>query len=261
MHYLERRMRKPATSGPLQPRPHDAGSGLVLKKGDAMTVQEWLECTDPGPMLNLLRGKASERKLRLFGVACCRRIWHLITDELSRSAVQEAERYADGSTSNMAELKTIFSRSLTTSWIMLAPAELAIALAIEGTMRIERIAAWKPVLDKGPWRPVLASSDIESAAIAAHAVEMSVRIAHCALAREIFGNPFRPVAVAPARLTPKTVRLAQDIYDDRAFERLPSLANVLEEGGCHDAEVLDHCRGPGPHVRGCWVVDAILGKE
>jgi hypothetical protein len=55
--------------------------------------------------------------------------------------------------------------------------------------------------------------------------------------------------------------LAQAIYTDRAFDRLPILADALEEAGCTDAAILEHCRGPGPHVRGCWVVDLLLGKE
>ena len=61
-------------------------------------------------------------------------------------------------------------------------------------------------------------------------------------------------------MTPTVVQLAQSIYDDRAFDRLPILADALEEAGCTDAAILDHCRGPGPHVRGCWAVDLLLGK-
>jgi hypothetical protein len=56
-------------------------------------------------------------------------------------------------------------------------------------------------------------------------------------------------------------KLAAAIYDDTAFDRLPILADALEEAGCHDAEILAHCRGPGPHVRGCWVIDLLIGKE
>src|SRR5437762_722095 len=56
-------------------------------------------------------------------------------------------------------------------------------------------------------------------------------------------------------------RLAQAVYEERAFERLPVLADALEEAGCTDAAILDHCRSPGPHARGCWVVDLLLGRE
>lgn len=76
---------------------------------------------------------------------------------------------------------------------------------------------------------------------------------------DIFGNPFRPVTFDPACLT-TAVKLAQAIYDDRAFDRLPLLAEALEEEGCVNAEVLEHLRAPGVHVRGCWAVDLLLGK-
>jgi hypothetical protein len=82
-----------------------------------------------------------------------------------------------------------------------------------------------------------------------------------AIVRDIFGNPFRPVAVDRAWLTPTVTSLAQAIYDDRAFDRLPILADALEDAGCTDHDILAHCRGGGEHVRGCRVVDLLLGKE
>ncbi len=83
----------------------------------------------------------------------------------------------------------------------------------------------------------------------------------CRYIRDVFGNPFRPVVADPAWLTPTTVAIATAIYADRAFDRMPILADALEEAGCVNADVLLHCRGGGPHVRGCWVVDLLLGKE
>ncbi len=82
--------------------------------------------------------------------------------------------------------------------------------------------------------------------------------------RDIFGNPFRPVALDSSLLAwnDGTVRkMALVTYDERAFDRLPLLADALEDAGCSEAEILAHCRGPGPHVRGCWVVDLLLGKK
>ena len=81
------------------------------------------------------------------------------------------------------------------------------------------------------------------------------------LLRCIFGNPFRPVAFAPHWRSETAVSLATGIYDERAFDRLPILADALEEAGCDNADVLAHCRGDGPHARGCWVVDGVLGRE
>jgi hypothetical protein len=79
--------------------------------------------------------------------------------------------------------------------------------------------------------------------------------------RCFFGNPFRPVTFNPAWLTPTVKSLAEQIYNDRAFDRMPVLGDALEESGCTVAEVLEHCRNGGEHVRGCWVVDKVLGKE
>jgi hypothetical protein len=85
------------------------------------------------------------------------------------------------------------------------------------------------------------------------------------LLRCLFSNPFRPApSVNPAWLkwhNSAVVKLAQGIYADQSFDRLPILADALEEAGCDDPDMLDHLRGPTPHARGCWVVDALLGKE
>ncbi len=81
------------------------------------------------------------------------------------------------------------------------------------------------------------------------------------LTRDIFGNPFRPVAFDPRWRTSDTVGLAQAMYDDRAFDRLPILADALMDAGCEDEQIISHCRSEGPHVRGCWVVDLVLGKS
>jgi hypothetical protein len=83
----------------------------------------------------------------------------------------------------------------------------------------------------------------------------------CAQFRCVAGNPFRPVALDPSWVTPTVVALATGIYEHRAFDRLPILADALQEAGCGNEDVLSHCRGDGPHVRGCWVVDSILGKQ
>ena len=82
-----------------------------------------------------------------------------------------------------------------------------------------------------------------------------------AILRDIFGNPFRPVAFDPAWRTSTAVALAEGMYDRRDFGAIPILADALQDAGCEDEQILSHCRGDGPHVRGCWVVDLVLGKE
>jgi hypothetical protein len=79
--------------------------------------------------------------------------------------------------------------------------------------------------------------------------------------RDIFGNPFRPQVFDTAWRTPEAVAVARSMYDDHSFDDMPQLADALEEAGCTDDVILSHCRGPGPHVLGCWVVDLILGKK
>jgi hypothetical protein len=82
-----------------------------------------------------------------------------------------------------------------------------------------------------------------------------------ALLRDVVGNPFRCASVGSSFVTANVLSIARAIYADRAFDRLPILADALEDAGCDQADILEHCRGPGPHVRGCWVVDLVLGKE
>jgi hypothetical protein len=108
-----------------------------------------------------------------------------------------------------------------------------------------------------PARDIDAFREYASAVRAARHEEESAQ-AH--ILRDIHGNPFR-LQAGPSWLSRSVVALAQTIYTDRAFDRLPILADALEEAGCTDTEILAHCRGPGPHVRGCWVIDLILGKE
>src|SRR5262249_38405908 len=89
----------------------------------------------------------------------------------------------------------------------------------------------------------------------------SVSPGSAALVREVFGNPFRPVAFNPAWRTADMTLLAHGIYAEKAFDRMPILADALQDAGCDSGDILDHCRGHGPHVRGCWVVDLVLEKE
>src|SRR5262249_12453726 len=105
--------------------------------------------------------------------------------------------------------------------------------------------------------------------VAAHSAETGLDgQTQCGLIREICGNPLRPATIPTASKTPTTVALAQAAYDERDLPsghldpaRLAVLADALEEAGCADADILGHLRGPGPHVRGCWAVDLLLGKE
>ena len=99
--------------------------------------------------------------------------------------------------------------------------------------------------------------------MAGDTAESSEGAVQATLLRDIFGNPFCPIILDPAILAwddgtiPKP---AQASYEERAFDRLPILADALEEAGCDNADILAHFQGPGPHVKGCWVIDLLLGK-
>ena len=87
------------------------------------------------------------------------------------------------------------------------------------------------------------------------------RMTQYAMLRDIVGVPARPISLKKRWQSETVVALANSIYAERAFDRIAILADALEEAGCDNRDMLDHCRGDGPHVRGCWVVDLVLGKE
>jgi hypothetical protein len=200
----------------------------------------WLNDTDPQDMLEALEGMASARKWRLLLCACCRHIWHRLTDERSRAAVELAERFADGQVGH-EELQDARARRPELGregvvWWTLADAS--------DIVRLDSLD--------------LALSQIAEADKAEYA-------AQCDLVREVFGRrPLQAVTVSPAVLAyhgGAAHRLAEAIYEGRRFEDLPMLADLLEAAGLTDADLLGHLRGPGPHVLGCWALDAVRGKS
>lgn len=256
-----------------------------------MNEAEWLICKDPRRMLAHLRRKAVARKLRLFAVACCRRLGPLLLNEAHRLTLEQAERLADGvavasdapsAYSGAGVLGTDLAVSEACTWSLHRPMTLDEKIAV--------IADWHET-PSDQWYPpaTVSAPTAEDQRLAAHraAVEGSVSAARAAagsagkggnllkfgrtygaerraqahLLRDIIGNPFRRLTVDQAGLTPGVVSLAQGAYLERAFDRMPILGDALEEAGCVDVAILAHCREPIEHVRGCWVVDILLGKS
>jgi hypothetical protein len=221
-----------------------------------MTETKWLACTtDPELMLDflLLQGKASDRKLRLFAVARCRQLWHLLTDERSRLAVEVGERFADqqATTADLNEAAAVAAEA--EAWPRRATVN-AVGARVARSAVVERDPTGNDVWDTA-WD--LGDADMQEALMAAANQEAPIL-------RELFGNPFRPVALDRAWLARQggvVQKLPQAIYEERAFDRMPILADALEEVGCANADILSHCRSAGPHVRGCWVIDLLLGKQ
>jgi hypothetical protein len=221
-----------------------------------MTEAEWLACTDPQKMLNFLQGKASDRKLRLFACACCRSIWHLLTDERSRTALEMTERYADGvaSVDDLREAHAA-AEAVCDRYANEIAEDIAVYYSLTAVSFATAEEADFP--SSCCWH---AHQALYREAEDRSGVSETEYGRQCGFLRDIFGNPFRPVAVDPAWLTPGVVERARTIYDERTFQRMPELADALEGDGCTNADLLSHLRGPGPHVRGCWALDLILGK-
>jgi hypothetical protein len=221
-----------------------------------MTEEQWLSSSDPQAMLNHFRGSLCRhgRRLRLYAAESCRAIWHLIPDERSRLAVQVAERYADG-------LAGEEEREATE-----AAAQAAHKEAFRAKGKLGSLGEWAAVftLDRLAFHAARTANRMCAAAAAFHSGTGIDYIHQIRLLKDVFGNPFRPPPVIdPAWLSRNDghiFKLVTAIYDDRAFDRLPALADALEAAGCADAELLGHLRGPGTHVRGCWGVDVVLGK-
>jgi hypothetical protein len=234
-----------------------------MGKPKSLTADDWDACRYPGTMLPHLR-TASARKLRLFLCACCRRTWGALFDERSRRAVEAAELWADGLMTTR-DLKPIqlaaclvdkpreFDRTILN--------RVSIPKQYEGDSRYyyaARAARSVAILRKDwvvntAWAASEAAGD--PAAVAAEQVAQSDII------RDIFGNPFRRVSFSSSWRTDTAVALASQMYESREFGAMPILADALQDARCDNEDVLNHCRGPGPHVRGCWVVDLVLGEE
>jgi hypothetical protein len=219
-----------------------------------MTEAEWLVCTDPRPMLGELPGRVSSRKLRLLVCACCRRVWDLLTDPRSRQAVELAERYADG----------LVGQAALVDGQRAAHAAYQRARKQRGPGSFPHFGAAHLALQATALKVRFDPRDNEFLRGAEERKDKTERKARGDLIRDLLGNPFRPAARDPAWLSWRdgTIpKLAQAVYDDRAFDRLPVLADALEDAGCDNPDILNHCRSDGPHIRGCWVVDLLLGKE
>jgi hypothetical protein len=239
-----------------------------------MTEAEWVTCANPEQMLEAVRGHATPRKLRLFQVACVRRVWRYVTDAGSRAVVDLVERAADGPVPD-AEVSALPYDWLTDDCGGPGPAERHaymvaghIGYSLLGPVHGSEFPSddWRDAR----WAAEGAATVVAEAAqlpkgdehlLAYQALQATEAAAQAVLLRDLLGNPFRLVAFDPRWRTADTVGLATGIYEDQAFDRLPLLADALMDAGCADEQVLGHCRSEGPHVRGCHVVDLVLGKE
>ncbi len=216
---------------------------------------QWLAAESWFPVCEAVQRRENARKMRLFGCACCRRLGGLLADARSLAAVEVAERFADGAVTRAAlDAARAAARAAVSDlgqpeyrWEPDGWAANAAEMVVHGTGKIYfQLAATR------------AAEAIGQSGVRTNAAERALQLA---LLRDIFGKPFRPVTFAPDWRTDTAVSLARGMYDSRDFSAMPILADALQDAGCDSAGVLNHCRVPGEHVRGCWVVDLVLGKE
>jgi hypothetical protein len=231
-----------------------------------VTEGEWLACTDPYPLVRAVVDMVSERRLRLFVCACVRRLLDVDGAPECRRAVEVAERFADGLAgeqelqgADLAMLIHVLPEarppvSPDTYQAYRSLSFFSVRDATHPRASVAALSAANPTLPLGPpgAGPGLRASGWQRQAVVVD------------LLREVIGNPFRRVKVPPAWLAANeatALRLAQGICEEQAFERLPILGDALEDAGCCNAAILDHCRQGGGHVRGCWVLDLLLAKD
>lgn len=233
-----------------------------------MIEVDWLAGNDPTPMIEFAQSKSktSHRKLRLYAVACCRRIEHLLNDEMVVKALDAAERYADERIKDDAIWKWSKKVAKTRDSIVntngFSPEWLARQAVAWATLP-RRYSGYLQV-HNGVARTIATEHGHERGSLSwLLALRKELRVLSDLL-REVVGNPFRTTTIDPACLAwnDETIpRMAKGIYDDRAFDRLPFLSDALEEAGVTDLDLLAHCRSRDVHVRGCWAIDLMLGKS
>lgn len=251
-----------------------------------MNEDEWLAGPDLIWMLHYLeqtdrhRKDEYSRRLRLFACACCRRVWELLRWNVAMRCVELAEAYAEGEATRekllvahgSAEFNGLAAqeRGLAEGGSQLSRRTLdAIGAArfltsdyyfkTSGATIVAQDTSKDPTADYFP-----TPKDMGSAGVPPDAAEMAKQQE---LLKDIFGNPFRPRFVGEW-LNSSVLAIASGVYQERALpsghldtDRLAVLSDALEEAGCSDSDILEHLRSPGPHVRGCWALDLILGKS
>jgi hypothetical protein len=231
-----------------------------------LSEPEWLGCTDPQRMLDHLPDLGNGRKFRLFACACTRVVWDHLSEE-GRFAVEAVEEQADGlaPSRNLADFGYRIRGGVPG-----LPSGKALAAAADAARLCTSLEprwaarAWDKAASCLGW---LATAEVPPRLLARptwDATLESARRRFCGLLRDLF-LPFQPApALDPDWLAWErgVVRhLAADLYRERDFLRLPVLGDALEDAGCRDEAILRHCRDEGEHARGCWLLDAILGKS
>ena len=248
-----------------------------------MTESEWFACTEPAPMLEFLEDKVSNRKVRLLACAVVRHvpfsrdgmtIWELLprcawlrSPEFPgvdcHSVIETAERMADGEPSegewkaSVRHARYINYAAEPEAWGDVPGSHLRYAL----TDAVQRTVSYNDNKDSVFLIRYLINYLYVYYRYANYEIHSKFERRVCGIIRDAIGNPFQPPTIDPSWLTDGAIPISEFIYKEQAFDRMPILGEVLEDAGCDDDIILSHSRSQSRHVRGCWVVDAILGKS
>ena len=253
-----------------------------------MKDEDWLRCTWPGEMIPYLPTERNDWRIRLFGCACCRRIWGLLIDDRSRKVIELAERHAAGQAGDRElaagcldayrahqALSLGEQRQLTASSRAHALNMASRAAACMGERTVSTAFKAADLAAAAVGHAAAAARWGEDGGIewAAHdhfdqeAYDLELA-GQCLLLRDLFGSPLRPGEDELPWRTPTVATLARATDQERLLPggeldkvRLAVLADALEEAGCSDPAILEHLRGPGPHVPGCWAVEFLLARR
>ncbi len=242
-----------------------------------MDEREWLTCADPEAMIRFLEGKATGRKWRLVAFACVQRVVteRRLQAEIGsreprwKAIIKLVEEFIEGHASRvdlagMHESCRLGVLSFLTEPPSVAGSYMAWRTSVEAAF----VSSWTiPNYETGPQPNRFYRARTEAPRERRKATE---RRAQCDLFRCVFGHLFWQDSILDDTVLDPAIlqwndgtvrRIAQAIYDQRAFDHMPILADALEDAGCDNADILNHCRNGGEHVRGCWVIDLLLGKS
>ena len=265
-----------------------------------MTEAEWMRAAHPWEIVEFVRDPTRDRKLRLLACAACRRVWNPFVPSFVVRTVCVAEGFADGSVA-ANDLSGVNERAVqvasdaagddarsgygvytaeAAAYATGASAWHAATCALAASALAACDADFHTLSNYGAGHHTCVSvqanfgggppigqrllGGIQGHKIPVrdmppeYAEELAVQ---AGLIHDIFGNPFRSVTFSPEWRTDTALSLARQMYESREFGAMPILADALQYAGCDHDDLLAHCRGDGPHVRGCWVVDLVLGKE
>jgi hypothetical protein len=247
-----------------------------------VTEKEWLTAREPDDLLEFLRERASDRQFRLFICACCRRFLPLMPKKpqhdlnLCEKYIAYGEKFAEGlitwpklqSPFNEMEPVIVSHDGYLAAYAARMATDRDIAGSTRPMLRGRNLIAHPASTGAQYSRTVVGRLLATSKTSKGSTPTAKKRMATIAEKRyqieilhDIFGNPFQPITFDPSWQTSTVISLALQVYDSRDFSLMPILADALQDADCDNQDVLNHCRGPGPHVRGCWVIDRLRAKS